>query len=709
MDIRWPRRRWIPYVVLVVGVACTAGVCLQISRVQHARDRERFARAVLKTGSDIEGRMETYIAMLRAATGLFAASEYVNREEFARFIDRLQLHTAYPGIQGIGYSERATSAVALIDHLRAEYGAEFILHSPPDAPEFHAVIFLEPLDAINRLDIGYNMFVEENRREAMEKARDAATPVASGLVTISQQQGPDRQRGFLIYVPFYSTPGAPGTIEERRRNLVGFIYAPFRVHDLFGTIFAESSSPAEFALYDSPNVDPDALIFASPRYVQSREAADALHASTTLIIAERMWTASLVPGDAFASGRARGIIPLVAGCGALVSLLLFGLVRVQTLAAERFEHQAQSLRESQQELSDSEARKSAILESALDAIISMDHLGRVIEWNPAAERIFGWSRRDAVGRPLDELIIPERVRSGRPEAVWNVVGSASGPATGQRVETTAHRADGSEFPVEMSICRIGETEPPRFTGFIRDITERVRAEHHRELMTRELDHRVKNNLATVLAIVGESGRRSPSVPEVVRSVNGRLRALAGLHEMLAARKWQGAELGELVTRTLAPHRAIVARAEGPPQEPDPQPEPPDSDGRVNIAGPPVTLSGRIASSVCMALHELATNASKYGALSAPGGRVDISWHVEPGDAGAERLLLTWKERGGPPVRVPSQRGFGSELIEGGIAFETGGHTTIDFAPTGVVCQMCIPLHPAEAGRSPPEGPPSSLR
>jgi CHASE1-domain containing sensor protein len=238
--------------------------------------------------------MDTYIAMLRATTGLFAASDYVSHDEFQRFIDRLELQSAYPGIQGIGYSERAADNAPLAARLAREYARNIPVRSPADAPEHHAIIFVQPFDDVNRAAIGYDMFAEKAPREAMELARDGARPVASALVQLHDGVAGERRPGFLIYVPFYVTPDAPESVEARRRDLVGFIYASFSADDLFGTIVAESNSLAEFALYDSPITDPDALLFASPRFSPPTDSSP-LRATTTITVAERMWTASLLP------------------------------------------------------------------------------------------------------------------------------------------------------------------------------------------------------------------------------------------------------------------------------------------------------------------------------------------------------------------------------------------------------------------------------
>lgn len=673
MAVSGSRRRWVPLLILALGLASTAGACLQLKRVQHQRERERYTRAVQQTRSAIAQRIETYVTILRTTSGLFYASEDVTRSEFSRYFEQTRLTSAYPGIQGIGFSARSPdgSTAALQAMLAQAYPEKNIqLRDAGEPPEHHAIVYLEPLDAANERALGFNMFSEGTRRRAMEEARDSGEPRASGLVTLVQEPKTNFQRGFLIYMPIYGPKGDPGMIESRRRELRGFVYAAFRVGDLMGAVFAEGEPPVEYVLFDASSVDTDGLVYASPSYADHREAPAGLDAVAEVMVAGRRWQATFVPGDYFENARPADIIPLVSIAGVLISLLLWGIASVQAYSADRADAAARALAHSKKELEESEARKGAILASAIDAIITMDERGRVLEWNPAADRLFRWRAEDVAGKTLDGLVSHQTPGLDMLTLI---------AAQGRRYETVVQRADGTTFPAEVSVCRVGSSEPARFTGFIRDITERARAEHHRQLMTRELDHRVKNNLSTVMAILGESARRADSKDRLVQSVAGRLRALASLHEMLAVRKWQGADVRELVERTLAPHRGRHGSAD-----------------RVQISGDAVQVPGKIASALCMALHELATNASKYGALSVADGRVEVAWTVRqtsdaaPG-ASTGSLVIDWREYNGPPVHAPSQRGFGSELIEGGIAFETGGRTELWFEPTGVRCTITIPL------------------
>lgn len=215
-----------------------------------------------------------------------------------------------------------------------------------------------------------------------------------------------------------------------------------------------------------------------------------------------------------------------------------------------------------------------------------------------------------------------------------------------------------------------------------DITARKDAESHLRLMVDELNHRVKNSLATVQAIAAQT-LQGDAVPEHIRAaLTDRLIALARAHDVLTDEKWTGASLRDIACQAAAPYCS------------------PDHRDRFVIEGPAVSMSPRSAIAVALALHELATNAAKYGALSVPGGRVRIAWVTETLDGGDIGLRMSWRESGGPVVAPPRTRGFGSRLIERGLAAELRGTVRIDYPPTGVACTIdaLIAAEPAGAWR-----------
>ncbi len=210
-----------------------------------------------------------------------------------------------------------------------------------------------------------------------------------------------------------------------------------------------------------------------------------------------------------------------------------------------------------------------------------------------------------------------------------------------------------------------------------EIAERRHAEARQDLLINELNHRVKNTLATVQSITAQTLRPLAELGHVKETLTSRIIALARAHDVLTARTWQGAGLREVVERGVEP----FAETEGV--------------TRFHLEGPAVWLSPRAALAIAMALHELGTNAVKYGALSAPAGEVSLVWKWE-GQKADGRLKLVWTEQGGPAVSAPSHRGFGSRMIERGLRTDLDGQARLIFAETGLVCEITAKLDPAAA-------------
>jgi PAS domain S-box-containing protein len=203
-----------------------------------------------------------------------------------------------------------------------------------------------------------------------------------------------------------------------------------------------------------------------------------------------------------------------------------------------------------------------------------------------------------------------------------------------------------------------------------DVTERHRYEDHLKLLLDELNHRVKNTLATVQSIAQQTLRGATDIEEARRLFEGRLMALARVHDVLIREDFQHASLRQVVDDAVTPYCT---------QDRD----------RVAIDGPDVSVPARHALALAMALHELCTNAAKYGALSRESGRIAVRWRIQDGDS--RRLVLTWSEHGGPVVKPPTRRGFGSRLVERGLPRDLDGTARLDFDPEGVVCTIEMPL------------------
>jgi PAS domain S-box-containing protein len=217
-----------------------------------------------------------------------------------------------------------------------------------------------------------------------------------------------------------------------------------------------------------------------------------------------------------------------------------------------------------------------------------------------------------------------------------------------------------------------------------DIDERKRAEDRRILLINELNHRVKNTLATVQSIARQTLRPGRPPDQTMELFTARLVALSAAHNVLTRENWEGANLADIVREALEPFAA-------------------DAEQRIEAQGPNVRLSSRAALGLAMALHELATNAVKYGSLSNDVGRVELDWWVTPG-APTPRLEMHWRERAGPPVTTPLRGGFGTRLLTQGLRAELGGTAELDFAADGLACRISAPL---ETGGTEPATPPKA--
>lgn len=311
------------------------------------------------------------------------------------------------------------------------------------------------------------------------------------------------------------------------------------------------------------------------------------------------------------------------------------------------------------------AQLAAIVTSSDDAIVSKTLDGTITSWNEGASRIFGYEAVEMIGQSIKRIIPPElhaeeddilaRLRRG--EHI-------------RHYETTRVAKDGRKLDISVTVSPLRD-EDGNIVGaskVARDITERKRAEKLQRLLIDELNHRVKNTLAAIQAIAGQSLRRAKSPGDFVASFGGRIQALALAHDALTKSKLQGAVIKELVQE-----QVTLGGTDDP---------------RIALSGPFLLLDPQSALHLALVLHELATNARKYGALSVPDGRLAIEWEIHRN--GGYRLQMDWKETGGPPVRVPKERGFGSTLIEKTLQSH-GGQVTVRYDAEGLSSQIDLPI------------------
>jgi PAS domain S-box-containing protein len=311
------------------------------------------------------------------------------------------------------------------------------------------------------------------------------------------------------------------------------------------------------------------------------------------------------------------------------------------------------------------ARLASIVSTSNDAIISKTLDGRITSWNAGATRIFGHTASEMIGQPITRIIPPELHGEER-----EILARLRRGEMIDHYETVRVAKDGRKIDISLTVSPLRDPHGTIIgaSKVARDVTERRRLEIQQRLLVDELNHRVRNTMATVQAIATQSLARAPQPQDFVQGFTGRLHALAKAHSLLTETHFQNADIDHLIRE-----QVLLSGSD---------------DRRISALGPRIQLDAQLALHLGMVLHELATNARKHGALSVPDGRLEISWeiHTEPGRS----LMLSWKEWGGPPVTVPESYGFGMSLIERTLKSH-GGETRIQFAAHGITCLITVPL------------------
>jgi PAS domain S-box-containing protein len=301
----------------------------------------------------------------------------------------------------------------------------------------------------------------------------------------------------------------------------------------------------------------------------------------------------------------------------------------------------------------------SIVDSSDDAIVSKSLDGVVTSWNRGAERVFGYAAEEAIGQPIT-IVIPKDRRDEERTILTRI-------RRGERIdhfETVRQRKDGSLIFVSLTVSPVKSAngEIVGASKIARDISAQKRSQEQIVTLAREAEHRSKNLLANVLATVKLS--QSDTREGLKQAIEGRIQALANVHSLFVQTRWIGADLSMIARQELAPYEKDEARA--------------------RIHGPQVLLEPNAAQSIAVILHELATNAAKYGALSAAKGQVDLDWsHDSDG-----RLELRWTETGGPPVQTPTREGFGGRILRQ-LAGQLNGAAQFDWRVEGLDCKITL--------------------
>ncbi len=310
-----------------------------------------------------------------------------------------------------------------------------------------------------------------------------------------------------------------------------------------------------------------------------------------------------------------------------------------------------------------DALLASVVRQSRDSIFSVTREGLILTWNPASEKLYGISAEDAINKPIS-MIVPEDKRE-ESQAMFTAI------MKGEMIflETIRQSRDGRLVDVAISGAPLRDAKGATIgiSAIHRDITEQRQHEKQMRLVMRELAHRSKNLLAIILSMAAQTARNSPNLSAFNARFTQRVQGLAHSHDLLVQKNWLGAPIRELIRSHLEPFFE-------------------HGQTRVSLIGPDVIVDPKAAQNIGLAIHELATNASKYGALSSPRGHVDIAWER----TSESRFILEWKESGGPPVQPPRRRGFGQTVLERLASQALDGAANLSFEKSGVSWKMEIP-------------------
>lgn len=450
----------LPWIVLGLLLVLVFAAWYLARETANQRASESFLYRAEKERDYIQRRMSAHEQILRGAAAFFEASDDVTRDEWRRYVARLQLGGNLHGTQGLGlalvFAPEAKAAHEA--SLRADGISPHEIRPPGQRDQYSSVTYLEPQNERNRRAIGYDMLTDKTRREAMERARDSGLPAMTGKVILRlEPEGPDRQPGFLIYLPVYRTDLPRDTVEQRRRALLGFVFSPFRAGDLLRNIKASREMDVDFALFDT-TVAPENLLYdslADEPAVSGRHLVD-----LPMELGGHRWVVRFRSSPEFDLASTSSLPQSIAGYGLLLGLMIFGLLYGNSRHNRRIEAIAHRLRDSEQSLR-------SILDNTPDAVFIARPDGSYEYVNQTAGELVGYTREELLVMGIGGLA-PSGLDEVHHELFKQVVDEGRCFA-----EIDLRRKDGSIAHAEMSAVLLPNGN---VLGLCRDIARRRQAE-----------------------------------------------------------------------------------------------------------------------------------------------------------------------------------------------------------------------------------------
>ena len=473
------RKPWLPLLISLLLFAGLSSLVLwqwrALESSSRASQEQLFALAVDGVELSVRERMRAYEMVLRGMAGLMSGSDQVSEQEWQRATDQLQLQDHYPGIQALAWGRylRSGELSTFVDAVHATERKDYQVY-PPGEREAHMVVeFINPMDWRNRRVLGFDMYSEETRREAIAQARDSGEAVLTGPLRLKQETDQDAQAGVLLYLPVFRLNAPLSTVEERQEAVQGMVSGSFRMADLMRGILGNSSSQFEVELIDSAASDAPLLAH--------REAAGhkpRFHAARNLSIYGRDWQLRVSSTAAYEAAVVNSGLPVGLGSGLLAVLLLSLLVGGFLFLRERTLGESELQR---RRLHESEGRFRLVVEASPNAIVLVNADGKVTMVNRQVEMLFGYEREELLGQPVERLL-PESLRHGHVAQRQAFHQAPEQRRMGGNRELFGQHRDGRLIPLEVGLAPIRAGSEMLVQAVIIDISERKAAEERFRLV-----------------------------------------------------------------------------------------------------------------------------------------------------------------------------------------------------------------------------------
>lgn len=625
-------QRTLPVIVLLIGLALTTSSAWFADSYLSGAENAQSARQTESATSAVRLVLDRVATAVRAVRAMYAA-DYVTRDQFIRFARTL---TWSQTIGSLGFYRRVDdqSRGAYERQLKEEPGARLGIWElngsgvPVRAAHRPVYYVIEAGYLANGDQPAYGLDATSlpGRAESIDKALHDFKLVSTGEVMLLWGQ----QKGVVMYDP----------VLDRNGSIVGVATASLTLDQLIQTA-ERVSGVGDISIAVGDPVPEDKL-------QSNDELASSDGDSRVFNLGERSWTVT-VRRTLLETTFRHWVIALIVGLGLTSTVAILALIVSMYKTAE---------------VTQARGRLRAMLDGLGPLAWLLSPGGTILNANRAATSALDRPESEMVGRPFWELLANE------PGAdVQSIRSAVQDAAAGKDVRFDFSLGAEDERHVFDLWIRCKQLTGNLVASAV-DVTARYESEQAQLLLMRELDHRIKNTLQVIQAVIRRTARAQTTIDGFERSLLGRVGAMSRAHELLAEGRWQGANVSTLVRQETQSFEV--------------------GSNAIRASGPSLRLNPKAALSIALAIHELGTNASKYGALSSAQGVVDITWGVDrSGDEPV--LLIRWAESGGPEVTEPEHQGFGSMLIERSIAYELEGNARIEYHKEGLVCTVAIPL------------------